>query len=552
MACSLPAIGDRSSGALPDPSGQEKDYTALVTEIYQKHNPEKLGDPDFVARALRKYAGKEEWLVEALRKKYQPSDENKRASVNKSKSVRDRGGKHVGASKQAAEARKGRKRPKGGRMPVYYKYVVMPGNNSRMIIQTFRSRPWWGPTKPEADNFNTLWEPYRRPSRYATLKPDSGARRSINHLEHNACLVTKQGLLVSMKRYYEANGRDVFTCMPVSYLLSGNGGVDEFDQFEKHFKRIECEAGTEKAGKKEKEEKKDKKDKKGKKAHRKSNNNQKAGNLWILKPASNSNRGSNIEVVDSIEGVRQCIGQDRKQNMDKHKAWIVQKYIEDPLLIDGRKFDIRCLVLVHTSPDRTYKVYFWKNSYVRTSSKAYSTNDLSDRQAHLTNDAVQIKGGGYGKFEPGNKLTLSDFSDYLDERDDCREEGALYEHVIPRMKAIIGETIHATKHEINTNEHAFCFEQFGYDFMLSDTLEVSLLEVNSNPCLEFSSPFLEATLPTMIEEVFQKALDPMFPPRNAKHRKLAAAFPALDNFELVAEVPWAEDPAPADVVLGGE
>ncbi len=33
---------------------------------------------------------------------------------------------------------------------------------------------------------------------------------------------------------------------------------------------------------------------------------------------------------------------------------------------------------------------------------------------HLTNDAVQKKCEDYGKFEPGNKLSFSDFQRYLD------------------------------------------------------------------------------------------------------------------------------------------
>jgi hypothetical protein len=49
---------------------KENRYTATVTEIYMKHNPEKLKDPDFISNTLEKYAGKEELLLTALKKKY--------------------------------------------------------------------------------------------------------------------------------------------------------------------------------------------------------------------------------------------------------------------------------------------------------------------------------------------------------------------------------------------------------------------------------------------------------------------------------------------------
>jgi len=257
-------------------------------------------------------------------------------------------------------------------------------------------------------------------------------------------------------------------------------------------------------------------------------------NVWILKPASFSNRGSNIEVVDSCEKVKAIVS-----GTSKHSSWIVQKYIEKPLLIHGRKFDIRVLVLVVPSPPtKTFKAYFWKHSYVRTTSKQYTLSDISDREVHLTNDAIQKHGNSYGKYEAGNKMTLPQFEEYLSECDHCREESVVEHKMIPRMKELIAESLHAVKDTINPNGQEYCFEQFGYDFMVSDQNEVCLLEVNSNPCLEFSAPHLEQNLPSMIEEVFQKALDPVFPPRSEKHREISMSFPALDNFELVAEVPY--------------
>ena len=49
-------------------------------------------------------------------------------------------------------------------------------------------------------------------------------------------------------------------------------------------------------------------------------------------------------------------------------SFIIQKYIERPLLIDNRKFDIRVWVLF----THELKVYFFREGYVRTSSSTYS------------------------------------------------------------------------------------------------------------------------------------------------------------------------------------
>jgi len=47
---------------------------------------------------------------------------------------------------------------------------------------------------------------------------------------------------------------------------------------------------------------------------------------------------------------------------------------------------------------------------VRTSSKEYSLDDVTDMTVHLTNDAIQQKAEDYGKFENGNKMSFQDFS----------------------------------------------------------------------------------------------------------------------------------------------
>lgn len=39
-----------------------------------------------------------------------------------------------------------------------------------------------------------------------------------------------------------------------------------------------------------------------------------------------------------------------------------------------------------------------------------------------------------------------------------------------------------------------------------------MLEVNTNPCLEVSSPLLKAIIPSLIENVFRLTLDPLYRP----------------------------------------
>ena len=51
----------------------------------------------------------------------------------------------------------------------------------------------------------------------------------------------------------------------------------------------------------------------------------------------------------------------------------------------------------------------------------------------------------------------------------------------------------------------------GYDFMLDDELELQLIEVNSNPCMDRPCKILQDMLPTLNDDIFRTAIDPFFP-----------------------------------------
>jgi hypothetical protein len=123
-------------------------------------------------------------------------------------------------------------------------------------------------------------------------------------------------------------------------------------------------------------------------------------NIWILKPGENSNRGNGITVCSTISEV---IGEINSSEKAEH-THIIQRYIERPLLISNRKFDIRCFGLL-SSTNGLMKGYFYEDGYIRTSSCEFDLEDLGNRFVHLTNDAVQKHSENYGRFESGNKVS---------------------------------------------------------------------------------------------------------------------------------------------------
>ena len=60
------------------------------------------------------------------------------------------------------------------------------------------------------------------------------------------------------------------------------------------------------------------------------------------------------------------------------------------------------------------------------------------------------------------------------------------------------------------------FEIFGFDYILDADFNTWLIEANTNPCLEESSPLLEALLPRMLDDAFKLTLDVVFPTEREK------------------------------------
>ena len=90
----------------------------------------------------------------------------------------------------------------------------------------------------------------------------------------------------------------------------------------------------------------------------------------------------------------------------KSKIFVIQKYLERPLLINKRKFDIRLWVCV----THDLKCFLFREGYIRMSSREYTLNNEQHANpfVHLTNNAIQRIDKGYGAFEEANMLSFDE------------------------------------------------------------------------------------------------------------------------------------------------
>lgn len=64
----------------------------------------------------------------------------------------------------------------------------------------------------------------------------------------------------------------------------------------------------------------------------------------------------------------------------------------------------------------------------------------------------------------------------------------------------------------------YTFELFGYDFILDEDLNLVLIEVNTNPCLEESNNLLRNMVPRMLDDMLNLTLDPIFNSGESKYK----------------------------------
>jgi len=99
------------------------------------------------------------------------------------------------------------------------------------------------------------------------------------------------------------------------------------------------------------------------------------------------------------------------------KTWVIQKYIENPLLILNRKLDIRVWVVIPTW--NPLKIYLYKECYMRFSCNDYDPRCPQNLFSHLTNNSVvkkAIERPDNAKVLnkiPGNMWSLNQFKEWL-------------------------------------------------------------------------------------------------------------------------------------------
>lgn len=260
----------------------------------------------------------------------------------------------------------------------------------------------------------------------------------INHFPNSTELTRKDRLWLHFAQMAKNYGKGCFDFVPETYVLP-----DNFDAFLKCYQRSRCH--------------------------------------WIVKPNASS-RGRGIFILQDLS------------ELPLDETVVVSRYVQDPLLIQGYKFDLRVYVLV-TSYD-PLKAYIYREGLTRFASAPYSTQEehMQDAFRHLTNYSVNknsntfVENSDMRADNVGHKWSLSALNKHL------RCVGVDVNLMWVRIMDLIVKTLLSVEPAISsrtkqlTGNRENCFELYGFDVLVDSDLKPWLLEVNLSPSMQAESP----------------------------------------------------------------
>ena len=401
-------------------------------------------------------------------------------------------------------------------------FIVYPGNNGQLIERCILTRENWEklPKNKKNHESNLLWTPLSIQINYNFHKAIEESH-IVNHFENHKQLTNKRNAFINLLKYCESNNINLFSFYPLTIIISLNN--DCFDIEIENFKKCYFDLPN---------LVEDLENKNGNFLDKHYNNyfniskDKKLGNtqkliipkshytgrnLWLIKKI-NLNRGREIQVISNLEQIIQQINQ-IKNEQKKLKYLIIQKYIEKPLLYCKRKFDIRIWVLfTYLLKTNKFEAYVFKEGHLKASSEIFDINS-NDLFIHLTNYSVQKNNKNFSQNEIGNEISFNTFQKELDKIGNINFKKNIFENIIK----IIGITASIAKNKINILNRKNCFELFGYDFILDEDYKPYLLEINTNPGYEESSPLIKMLIPRMIDDALRLTIDKAFE-RNDNYR----------------------------------
>eukprot|EP00931_Biecheleriopsis_adriatica_P043832 TRINITY_DN25047_c0_g1_i2.p1 TRINITY_DN25047_c0_g1~~TRINITY_DN25047_c0_g1_i2.p1 ORF type:complete len:1120 (-),score=230.23 TRINITY_DN25047_c0_g1_i2:276-3635(-) len=327
-----------------------------------------------------------------------------------------------------------------------------------------------GMTPTNNNDFAIHWSgPNIRDVVYQTMTE----HQRINHFPGSTELTRKDRLWCHFAEMAEMYGTGAFDFVPETYVLP-----EQVEEFLACYERTKCS--------------------------------------WIVKPNASS-RGRGIFMLRDLS------------ELPLEETMVVSRYVDNPLLIQGLKFDLRVYVLV--TAFEPLKAYIYREGLTRFASKTYSTKEehMQDAFRHLTNYSINknsckfVENSDLRADNVGHKWSLSALNKHLH----C--VGVDVNLMWVRIMDLIVKTLLSVEPAISSRTRQMtpnrenCFELYGFDVLVDEGLKPWLLEVNLSPSMQAESPLDWQIKSSLIADAFNlvgicatdRAAAPKPPPRSS-------------------------------------
>eukprot|EP00762_Andalucia_godoyi_P007648 ANDGO_07945.mRNA.1 putative alpha-tubulin polyglutamylase Ttll1 len=307
------------------------------------------------------------------------------------------------------------------------------------LIRNFEKRGW-NRVGVSEEEWNFYWATVG--TVHFIFSPSSGIRlndqQRINHFPNHYELTRKDLMIRNIKRYKrEERGMELLEHVPMTFILPADYPlfVDEFSKL--------------------------------------------PNSIWIMKPSARS-QGFGIFIITKLSQVKKWASQRRDGPTSAKDQYVISKYIANPLLVGGLKFDLRMYCLVTSY--RPLKAYMYSRGFARFCTVKYTMDmsEIENPMVHLTNVAVQKKASGYNA-RHGGKWPLKSLRLFLEQTRGREATQKLFDDI----DFIVVHSLKACQNVIMNDKH--CFECYGYDIIIDSNLKPWLIEVNASPSLTAST-----------------------------------------------------------------
>lgn len=187
---------------------------------------------------------------------------------------------------------------------------------------------------------------------------------------------------------------------------------------------------------------------------------------YILKP-SKGREGIGIKIVRNFDEFKNFFEKEFKTiNFKKIKdldKWVIQEYIETPMLFMKRKFHLRVYFLIFDK-----EIFYFTKFIIATAAKEYRNSDYED---------IDIHDSHYNEKSIRDKIFPEDFNIYGDIEKD--------EKLIIKINKQVNDMFIDVKKNINLPIKCYpgdknCYENFAVDIMVTEDEKIKVLEFNNS------------------------------------------------------------------------